>query len=73
MDSYSTSKGLHFHFCINVLGLNFFLLCPESVFFILNFEYLDENGTKIENILTPWSVAQAGLNDEKYKGVENIV
>ena len=29
------------------------------------FEYLNENVTKIENILTHWSVAQAGLNDEK--------
>ena len=40
----------------------------ESVFSILNFEYLSENETKIENILTPWSVAQAGMNDEKTRG-----
>ena len=39
--------------------------CAESVFFILNFEYLDENEIKLENISTHWSVAQAGSNDEK--------
>ena len=48
----------------------FFLLrpvscCTESVFSILNFEYLSENETKIEYIVTCWSVAQAGMNDEK--------
>ena len=32
---------------------------------IVNFEYLRENETKFENILTHWSVAQAGSNDEK--------
>ena len=34
------------------------------------FEYLSENGTKIENILTIWSVAQAGStsNNEKTGG-----
>ena len=36
----------------------------ESVFSILKFEYLSENQTKIENILTHWSVAQAGSNGE---------
>ena len=34
---------------------------------IVNFEYLRENETKFENILTHWSVAQAGSNDEKKK------
>ena len=28
-------------------------------------EYLSENETKHENILTHWSLAQAGSNDEK--------
>ena len=32
---------------------------------ILNFEYLSENKTKFENILTHWSVAQTSWNDEK--------
>ena len=67
-----------FNFFTIVLGLNFFLLhtvsyCAESVFFILNFEYLGENETKFENISTHWSVAQAGSNDEKKLGVENLV
>ena len=35
-------------------------------------EFLDENETKNENILTNWSVAQAGSNDKKL-GVENVV
>ena len=39
-----------------------------SVYLILNFEYLGENKTKFENILDHWSVAQAGLNDEKTRG-----
>ena len=34
---------------------------------------LGENLTKIENILTHWSVAQAGSNDEKKLEVENLV
>ena len=42
--------------------------CAESVFCILNFEYLSENQTKNETILIHWSVAQAGLNDEKTGG-----
>ena len=29
------------------------------------FEYLSENETEFENILTRWSVAQAGSKDEK--------
>ena len=37
----------------------------ESVFSILKFEYLSENQTKIENILSNWSVAQDGSNGEK--------
>ena len=32
------------------------------------FEYLGKNETEFENILTHWSVAQAGLNDEKTGG-----
>ena len=32
------------------------------------YEYLGENETKIENVLTCWSVAQAGSNDEKNGG-----
>ena len=32
------------------------------------FEYLSENETKNENILTHWSVAQADSNDEKAGG-----
>ena len=52
---------------------NFFWLsavwyCAESVFSMLNFEYLGENETKLENILTHWSVVQAGSNDEKNWG-----
>ena len=42
-------------------------------FFILNFEYLGENETKNENILTHWSVAQASLNDEKKLKIKNLV
>ena len=38
---------------------------------MLNFEYLGENETKNETILTHWSVA--GSNDAKIWGVENIV
>ena len=59
-------KGYIFHFCCKVSGLHFcltprriILYCEESAFFIRNFEYLDENETKFENILTHWSVAQA--------------
>ena len=48
--------------------LKCFLYCTESVFFILNFENLGENETKFENILTHWSVVQAGSNDEKNWG-----
>ena len=42
-------------------------------FFTLNFEYLGENETKNENILTYWSVAQASLNDEKKLKIKNLV
>ena len=35
---------------------------------MLNLEYLCENETKFENILTHRSVAQAGSNDEKTRG-----
>ena len=42
-------------------------------FFILNFEYLGENETKNENILTHWSVAQASSNEEKKLKLKNLV
>ena len=45
----------------------------SQFFLILKFEFLGENETKFENIVTYWSVAQAGLNDEKSQGVENLV
>ena len=38
----------------------------ESVFVILNFEYLSEKETH-------WLVAKAGSNDEKKLGVQNVV
>ena len=67
------STGYIFHYFTVVLGLNFFgtpriSYCAESVFCILNFEYLSENQTKNETILIHWSVDQAGLNDEKTGG-----
>ena len=31
----------------------------------VNYEYLGENETEFENILTNWSEAKAGSNDEK--------
>ena len=58
------NKGYIFHYCTNVLGL---------VFSILKFEYLSEKETRNENILTHWSVAQAGSSDEKIMRVENLV
>ena len=48
--------------------MTFFFDCAESVFSILNFEFLGENETKFENILTLWSVAQTSLNDENHWG-----
>ena len=74
MDSYFTIKGLHFVFLQNRSKIEFFLLLPvvsypgESVFSQLKIEYLGENETKYENILTHWSVAQAGRNEEKTRG-----
>ena len=55
-------KRYIFHFCTIVLGLNFCFtprgMIPQGVsFFILKYEYLGENETKTENILTHWSVA----------------
>ena len=44
----------------------------ESLFLTLKFEYLREISTKIENILTHWSVAQTGSNEEKKLEVENL-
>ena len=55
------NKGYIFHYCTNVLGLTFVLL---------NFEYLSEKETKNQTILTHWSVAQAGSNDEKNWGLK---
>ena len=40
----------------------------ESLFSTLKFEYLSEISTKIENILTHWSVTQTGSNEEKNGG-----
>ena len=74
MDSYSTIQGLHFSFLHQCSRIKNFFYSTQyhtalsqylELFSILNFEYLSENETKIENILTPWSVAQAGMNDEK--------
>ena len=70
MVPYSTIKELHFVFKQKLSGMNFFLLPGvwypgESVFFQRKFEELSENLTKIENIFTHWSVAQAGSNYEK--------
>ena len=39
----------------------------ESVFSTLKYKYLSENKTKNENILTRWSVTQAGSNYEEEK------
>ena len=63
-------KGNSFPFRKNVLGWNLFFTQRSMILhwvsvFILTFEYLCENETKFENILTPWSVAQTSLNDEK--------
>ena len=47
-------------------------MIPRDVSFLqLKFEYLCENLTKIENILTYWSVAQIDSNYEK-NGRSNI-
>ena len=44
-------------------------MIPQGVsILILNFEYLRENETKYENILTRWSEAQAGSNYVKKWG-----
>ena len=37
------------------------------------YEYLGENETKFETILTHWSVVKAGSNNEKKQEVENLV
>ena len=42
--------------------------CAESVFLTLKYEYLSENETEFKNILTHWSEAEAGSNDEKTRG-----
>ena len=66
-------KGYIFYFCTIVLGKKIFstprVSYPgESVFSTLKYEYLVENETKNENILTRWSVTQAGSNYEKKWG-----
>ena len=46
-------------------------MTPRSIILrgaLEKFEYLGENETKNETILTHWSVAQAGLNDENNWG-----
>ena len=65
MDSYSTFKGLHFSFLHQCSRTKFFLT-PRGIFYAKI--QMSENQTKIENILTHWSVAQAGSNDEKNGG-----
>ena len=40
----------------------------ELVYLILKFQYLSEILAKVKIILTRWSVAQAGLNNEKKTG-----
>ena len=71
MVPYSTIKELHFVFKQKLSGMNFFFYSPGydalgSQFFCQRkFEELSENLTKIENIFTHWSVAQAGSNYEK--------
>ena len=62
MDSYSTFKGLHFSFLHQCSRTKFFLT-PRGIFYAKI--QMSENQTKIENILTHWSVAQAGSNGEK--------
>ena len=37
------------------------------------YEYLGENETKNQTVLTHWSVAQAGSNDEKKTELENLI
>ena len=51
-------------------------MTPRSVILrgtLERYEYLGENETKNESILTHWSVAQASLNYIKIIGVENLV
>ena len=40
----------------------------QSVFLTLKYEYISENETEFKNILTHWSEAEAGSNDEKTRG-----
>ena len=73
-----TIKGLHFVILQNRSKIEFCFTpgvsCPgESVFLQLKFEYLGQNETKYENMLTHWSVAQAGSNDEKMMLTSYIV
>ena len=66
-------KGLQFSYLQKCSRMKFCLtqrsmIVRRSQFFILNFEYLGENKTKFENILTRWSVAHTSSNDEKNRG-----
>ena len=63
-------KGSILCFCKNVLGYKQILtprgMIPQGVsFFATKIRILSENLTKIENILTCWSVAQIDSNKEK--------
>ena len=71
-------KGYIFNFCSKVPGKKIFLtphsmILREVSFSTLKYEYLGKIETKNKNILTYWSVAQAGSNDEKNLGVKNLV
>ena len=48
-------------------------MAVDSPQYHTKFEYLGENEAKFENILTHWSVTQAGSNDEKKLGIENLI
>ena len=57
-----------FRFCRDIRILVSKKLTPRSIILRRGsekYEYLSENKTKFETILTHWSVAQAGSNDEK--------
>ena len=74
MDSYSTIKGIHFSLLQQSIWIKFFFdsaqydTAGSQYFFKLYYDYLSENITKFENILTHWSVDQAGSNDKKTRG-----
>ena len=76
MNYYYAKKGQIFSFLQQRSKIKFFVdselydTARSQFFFILKFEYLSENETKIENILTHWSVAQAGSNDGNNWGLK---